>query len=151
MGTKSTETLLLILRQQQARYAVPAENVEEILSLPDVTALPRQPAYMRGIFIYKGRAAAVFSLQAICGCGTGADETVCVVLRMGDLLIALTADSAEALIPDSGQRIRADGSLTDGKLLSLDFVLPGEPAVFVLDLKKTYLKIESDFNTAALI
>lgn len=149
MGNDGTDALLLILRQQQARYAVPAENVEEILSLPDVTALPRQPGYMRGIFSYKGHAAAVLSLQAICGCGTGADETVCVVLRIGDSLIALTADSAESLVSDTGQRMQADESLMDGKLLSLDFVLPGDPAVFVLNLRKTYRKIETDFSTAA--
>jgi len=151
MGTENTDALLLVLRRQQARYAVPAGNVEEILSLPDVTALPRQPEYMRGIFSYKGRAAAVLSLQAVCGCGTGAGETVCVVLRIDELMIALTADSAESLIADSGQRLQADGSLTDGKLLSLDCVLPGEPAVFVINLKNTYQKIESDFNAAAFI
>ena len=106
---------------------------------------------MRGIFSYKGRAAAVLSLQAVCGCGTGAGETVCVVLRIDELMIALTADSAESLIADSGQRLQADGSLTDGKLLSLDCVLPGEPAVFVINLKNTYQKIESDFNAAAFI
>lgn len=150
MGTDSASALLLILRQQQARYAVPARNVEEILSLPDVTALPRQPAYMRGIFSYKGRAAAVLSLQAVCGCGTGAGETVCVVLRIDDVLLALTADGAESLIADSGQRMPVDGSLMDGKLLSLDFVLPGDPAVFVLNLSRTYQKIESDFNAAAV-
>jgi len=152
MGTTDgTDALLLVLRRQQARYAVPAENVEEVLSIPDVTALPRQPEYMRGIFSYKGRAAAVLSLQTLCGCGTGESETVCVVLRIGDFLIALTADGAESLIADSGQRMQADGSLLDGKLLSLDFVLPGDPAVFVLNLKKTYQKIESDFSAASFV
>jgi len=149
MGTDSTDALLLVLRQQQARYAVPAENVEEILSLPDITALPRQPEYMRGIFSYKGHAAAVLSLQALCGCGTGEGETVCVVLRVDDFLIALTAGSAESLVADSGQRMQVDGSLMDGRLLSLDFVLPNDPAILVLNLTKTYHKIEDDFNAAA--
>ena len=71
------------------------------------------------------------------------------MLRIEDSLIALTADSAESLIADSGQRLQADGSLTDGKLLALDFVLPGEPAVLVLNLKRTYQKIENHFNGAA--
>ena len=149
MGADGTDSLLLVLRQQQARYAVPAENVEEIIPLPDFTALPRQPGYMKGIFSYKGDAAAVLSLQAVCGGVTGADETVCVVLRVNDLLIALTADGAESLVSGGGQGMRTDASLMDGKLLALDSVLPGDPAIFVIDLKKTYQKIESDFNGAA--
>jgi len=151
MGNDGLGALLLVLRRQQARYAIPAENVAEILSLPSVTALPLQPAYMRGIFSYKGRVAAVLSLQALCGCGTGADETVCVVLRSDELLIALTADGVESLIADSGQRLPAGGALMDGKLLSLDYALPGDPAVFVLNLSRTYQKIESDFDTAASV
>jgi hypothetical protein len=62
------------------------------------------------------------------------------------MLLALTADSAESLIADSGQRMKYDETLLDGKLIKLACALPGDPAVLVLDLKKIYHTIESDFN-----
>lgn len=148
METDNTEARYLVLRRQQALYALPAANVEEILSLPDITPLPEQPEYIRGIISYKGHAAAVVSLQAICGCGNGADEKVCVVLCIDDFLIALTAESAESLVADSGERMRADRAIMDGRILALDFVMPGDPAIFVVNLRKTYKKIEDDFNTS---
>lgn len=131
------DSLLLVLRQQQSRYAVPAEFVEEIVASPAITRLPRQPEYIRGVFIYKGHIVPVLSLQTLCGCGCSENEAVCVILRMGDGRLAISADGAESLIADSGQRLKYDESLLTGKLIALDRVLPGDPAVFVLDLKKT--------------
>ena len=148
METNSTDSLLLILCQHQARYAVPAENVEEILPMPDITALPRQPGWLRGICNYKPYIVPVLSLRAVCGGTADADEAVCVILRLDDMYLALTADRAEALVPDSGQRMEEGDMLPDGRLLSLSFVMPGEPAVFALDIRKMYLKIENDFNKA---
>ena len=142
----STDTLLLVMRQQQSRYAVPAENVEEIISVPALTALPRQPGYLRGIFNYKGHVIPVLSLRALCGCGTGGDEAVCVVLRMEDLLLALTADGAESLVTDSGQRVQYDESLMEGEFVKLACVLPGDPAILVLDPEKVYGAVEAHFN-----
>ena len=146
METPDAENLLLVLHQQQSRYALSAEYVEEILRIPSITALPLQPEYLRGIFHYKGHAIPVFSLQALCGGGLGEQEGVCVVLRMDDTLLALTADSAESLIADSGQRMKYDETLLDGRLIKLACVLPGDPAVLVLDINKMYHTIESDLN-----
>jgi len=147
MGIDSgAEALLLVLRQQASRYAVPVECVEEIIAVPAVTALPRQPAYLRGVFNYKGRVLPVFSLRALCGCGTGEDEAVCVVLRADELALALTADGAESLTADDGRRMKYDEALMDGALIKLDRVLPGDPAIFVLNLKKIYQAVETRFN-----
>lgn len=132
----SRDNLLLVMRQQASKYAVPAKNVEEILISPAVTALPQQPECLKGILNYKGRVISVLSLQTLSGCEPVAEEAVCVVLNIGDSLIALTAENAEALTADSGERMECDRSLMEGRLLMLDFVLPGTPPVFVLDLKK---------------
>lgn len=142
----SEERLLLVLRQQQSKYAVPVENVEEILTIPDITAMPQQPGFLRGVFSYKGRIVPVLSLQAISGYKVGADEAVCVVLKMGGILLALTADSAESLISDDGQRMRADRSMMNGELIKFDCVLPGTPVILVLDLKETYEAAKGHMN-----
>ena len=137
METHSRDKLLLVMRQQKARYAVPAENVEEIITSPEITVLPQQPGYIRGIFDYKGHIVPVLSLRALCGC-PGEAEPVCAVLRMGKELFALSADDAESLVTDTGQRMKSGRELLEGELLSLEYVLPGEPAVFVINLEKTY-------------
>lgn len=141
------DTLLLVMRQQQSRYAVPAKNVEEIIAVPAITVLPLQPEHLRGVFSYKGHVIPALSLQSLCGCGTGEQETVCVVLSMDGLMFALTADSAESLTADSGQRMKYDESLLEGKLVKLDGVMPGDPAIFILSLKKVCQALESDFNS----
>ena len=133
----SSNRLLLILRQQQARYAVPAAYAVEILPTPSVTALPRQPAWLKGLFSYKGHMVPALSLRALCG-AQAAEEPVCAVLRWEDTWMALTADSAEAVMQDDGQRMPYDTALVCAGLMQLECVLPGEPAVLVLDLPKTY-------------
>jgi len=138
--------LLLVLREQRSRYAVPAISVEEILEMPAITPLPLQPDYLRGIFNYKGHAIPALSLQVLCDDGTGEGETVCVILRSDDTLMALTADAAESLVTDDGQRMKHDGDLLDGKFLKLDYVMPGDPAVLVIDLERFCRAIESDFD-----
>lgn len=143
------DALLLVMRQQQSRYGVPAACVEEIITMPAITAIPRQPAFLRGIFSYKGRVIPVLSLQALCGCGAGESEAVCVVLRAGDTLLALTADNAESLITDTGERMRYDETLMNGELVRLSCVLPGDPAVFVLDLEKMVDAAANRLNAAA--
>ena len=65
MEMYSSDKLLLVLRQQQMRYALPAENVEEVITSPSVTVLPRQPEYLKGILNYKGHMIPVLSLQAL--------------------------------------------------------------------------------------
>ena len=146
MEMYSSDKLLLVLRQQQMRYALPAENVEEVITSPSVTVLPRQPEYLKGILNYKGHMIPVLSLQALCGSGEQGNETVCVILRMEDGLYGLLADNAETIVTDSGERIKYDDSFLQGGILAFERVLPGETAIFVLDLSKTLEAVENRIN-----
>ncbi len=153
MENSSKYSLLLVMRQQSSCYAVPAEHVVEIITLPAVTALPLQPDYLLGIFSYKGHILPVLSLGALSGqeagisentdsdpaaAKTAPSESVMVVVQLGDKYLALAADSAESLIEDDGTRLVCDESLMNRKLLKLSCALPGDPAVLVLDLQGLY-------------
>jgi|GEM_PF-1238277 Chemotaxis signal transduction protein len=142
-----TKDLLLVISSGKSRYAVAAENVQEIIASPDITALPRQPEYLRGIISYKGDIIPVLSLRTLCGSNTEGGEAVCVILRTDDFSMALAADGARSLVNDSGQRMHADDSLLDGGLLKLDFVMPGDSAILVIDLQGTYHAAEKNFNS----
>ena len=100
-----TKDLLLVISSGKSRYAVAAENVQEIIASPDITALPRQPEYLRGIISYKGDIIPVLSLRTLCGSNTEGGEAVCVILRTDDFSMALAADGARSLVNDSGQRM----------------------------------------------
>ena len=139
METYNSEELLLVMRQQQSRYAVPAKYVMEIITGQPITGMPAKPAFLKGILNYKGHIVPVLSLAALCGCGNGEAEQVSVVMDIGeDKMVTLTADSAESLISDNGQRMRYDETLMNGELIKLDRVIPGDPAILVLDMNSIY-------------
>lgn len=141
----------LVMSSSRMRYAVAAKHVMEIVASPDVTALPQQPAYLRGIMSYKGNMIPVISLRAACGTENDDKEKVCVILKIDGTSLAITVDGARSLISDSGQRMQVDESLMSGRLLKLDFVVPGDPATFVIDGKRTYQAIEKDFNSVSAV
>jgi len=138
--------LLLVLCQQKIRYAVPAECVEEIITTPEVTTLPVQPEEVKGIFHYQGRVLLVFSLNELSGGSSEAEEPVCVILRTAGRLIALTAEAASSLETDDGQRMNYDDSLMKKALIRLEYVMPGDPPILVLDLEKIGQAIDERIN-----
>lgn len=146
-NNRDKSRLLLVTRQGQSRYAFSAENVVEVITSPAVTPLPGQPDYLRGLISYKGRVVPVLSLRALRGLDADADEPICVMIRMDDLLLALTVDSAESLMEDNGRRVEYDESLLNGKFIKLDCAIPGDPVILVLNLKKVYQAVESHFNS----
>ncbi|HUM82739.1 MAG TPA: chemotaxis protein CheW [Lachnospiraceae bacterium] len=144
---REKSNLLLVIREQKLRFAIPAENVEEIITVPLITKLPGQPEYIKGIFSYHGNILPVLSLKALGGTSSEEKEEACIVLRTGKYRFSLCVSGAETLKEDSGERMKADESLMGQLSARLDFVIPDDPPLFVLDLNKTYEAVEENINS----
>jgi purine-binding chemotaxis protein CheW len=59
----------LTFRVDQARYALPAEEVSEIIAMPQVARLPHSPQALLGMANLRGDVVAVASLQRLLGQG----------------------------------------------------------------------------------
>jgi purine-binding chemotaxis protein CheW len=86
----------LTVRAGDARVAMAAEGVAEVIRTPRITRMPHGPPGLLGVTHLRGLVLPIMSLGALLGDDTHADATRVVVLRR-DPPIGLAVDSIEAL------------------------------------------------------
>src|ERR1700684_918354 len=93
----------LTFRSGQQAYALPAEEVAEIIAMPAVARLPQSPAALLGMENLRGAGIAVASLRGLLGQAEGAPGARAILLG-GAAPVAISVDAVEALVAlDSGQ------------------------------------------------
>lgn len=117
----------------EAKVALAAVAVSEVIREPRVTRMPHGPASLLGVTHLRGRVLPVVSLSGLLGRGAGVANRVVVLER--EPPIGLAVDSVEALkvvsdevAPDDGQLLLDDA---DGaRWLDLDVALKAEFSAF---------------------
>jgi purine-binding chemotaxis protein CheW len=89
-------------------YAVDIMQVREIQAWTEVTVLPNQPAYMRGVLNLRGIIVPIFDLR--CRFGQGETEAtsvhVVVIIAVGDRIIGILVDRVSDILTIDGSEIR---------------------------------------------
>jgi purine-binding chemotaxis protein CheW len=104
-------------------YGVDIMAVREIKGWSDITYLPEQPDYVRGVLNLRGVIVPIVDLR--CRFGQGATEAtalhVVIIVQIEDQLVGLLADRVSDIISVDPAKIKAVPRL--GQSASLDFLL----------------------------
>jgi purine-binding chemotaxis protein CheW len=93
----------LTFRSGQQAYALPAEEVAEIIAMPAVARLPQSPAALLGMANLRGAVIAVASLRGLLGQAEATPGARAILLG-GAAPVAISVDAVEALVAlEAGQ------------------------------------------------
>jgi purine-binding chemotaxis protein CheW len=118
----------LTFRIDNYRYAVPADQVSEVVRVPPFARVPLAPASLLGLANLRGSVLPLVSLRRLLGRGEGHDgAAVRAIVLDGGLSVALVVDRVEALVTIAPERIetrqaavaareneRLEGAFADG-------------------------------------
>ena len=100
-----TEEQLVAFDVGGETYGVDIAHVQEIIRLPQITAIPRAPRFVEGVINLRGRIIPVVDLRARFGLPEGetTKETRIVVGQIGDCTIGMRVDAVTEVL-----RVRSD-------------------------------------------
>jgi purine-binding chemotaxis protein CheW len=79
-------------------YALPAEEVAEVMRLPPVAKVPQAPAGLMGLANLRGRVTPVAGLRGLLGSASTGGATQLVLVLAGDAAVAIGLESAPRLV-----------------------------------------------------
>jgi purine-binding chemotaxis protein CheW len=148
--TRNLTGKYLTFTLQQESYGIDVLKIREIIRLTDITAVPRMPAYVRGVINLRGKIIPVIDLRVRFGFGNAQNtEHTCIIVAQVKLpdgkatQMGLIVDGVEEVLnlaaadieetPDFGSAIATEYILGMAKvkgsvksLLDIDGVLGGE-------------------------
>ena len=95
-GTAVAEPKVLLVRLGEDLYAIPIAAIEEVLPALPIAAMPRSPAYVRGVIFVRGHLIPVLSAAERLGIKDHqpADDPAIICMRVGGRLIGVEFDEA---------------------------------------------------------
>ena len=122
------------------QYAVDIMSVREIKGWTEVTSLPNQPEYVRGVLNLRGAVLPIIDLQ--CRLGGGLTETtqrhVIVIVAVQDRQVGLLVDAVSDILDVSDEKIQPvpeTQSREDARVFA-GFLTDEEQMVAMLDLER---------------
>ncbi len=107
--------LLLILTIAGERVAFPAEEVESVIELEEVTPVPRTAPHVAGLSALRSRVLTVIDCRAALGLGSAGDDArEAVVVCSDGHAYALLVDAVEDVVEASGSGAPAGMPLRQG-------------------------------------
>ena len=88
----------LIFMAGHLKLGVVAEDVVEILNNQVITYLPMVPHYIRGIINMRGQMVPILDIRARLGMPTLEEDSLVVVLNLGDVQLGLLADAVDQML-----------------------------------------------------
>jgi len=110
-------------------YALPAQQVAEIIRLPAVARVPQAPRGLLGLANLRGNVLPVASLQGLLGGAATTDATTRAIVLDGAAPVALAVDVVEALVTVDAEQIetrQAELAAKPGEILKGAFTTNGK-------------------------
>jgi purine-binding chemotaxis protein CheW len=96
----------LTFRRDASRYALPAEEVAEVIRVPVVVRLPLSPHGLLGVANLRGAVLPVASLGALLGLdANGTAVASRAIVLLGDAPVALVVDAVDALVSVDAEQV----------------------------------------------
>jgi purine-binding chemotaxis protein CheW len=128
----------LTFRVDDQLYALPAEQVAEIIRLPAVARVPQAPRGLLGLANLRGIVLPVASLQGLLGGEPSTDAATRAIVLDGAAPVALAVDAVEALVAVDAEQIetrQAELAAKPGELLKGAFAADGKKSIAkILDI-----------------
>ncbi len=82
-----------------SEYMVPILKVREIISMPDITALPHLPDYVKGISNLRGSIIPIVNLKTLLNSSNGEDAgTIVIVIATGKIIFGIIVDGITGVV-----------------------------------------------------
>jgi purine-binding chemotaxis protein CheW len=128
----------LTFRLDGRLYALPAEDVVEVIRTPSVARVPQSPKALVGIANLRGTVLPLASLRGLLGLDEAEVAGARAIVLEGAAPAALAVDSVEALVSVAADRVetrQAELASEPGELLTGAFPVEGLGAAKILDVK----------------
>lgn len=128
----------LTFRSDGRLYALPAEEVTEVIRAPLVARVPLAPAALIGVANLRGAVLPVVSLRGLLGLAERRDEGTRAIVLGGVSPAALAVDAIEALVTVSAARVEtgnAEFAEDAGEKIAGAFAVEGRGAAKLLDVQ----------------
>jgi chemotaxis signal transduction protein len=123
-------------------YAIQIEYVKEIISLCDITAVPKSPSYVEGIINRRGEIIPIINLRNIVMAGGGESEpTNIVIVEYDDVLLGVLIDKIKETITIGAENVTPlPQNNTSTKFVSTTGRYEGK-VYLILDLSDIYAEL----------
>lgn len=133
-----TDARFLTFRTSERSYALPAEQVSEIIRLPDVARIPQAPRGLLGLANLRGSILPVASLRGLLGGAEAEGTSTRAIVLEGMAPVALAVDAVDALMNVDVGKIetrQAELAAKPGERLKGAFAAEGKSTVIkILDI-----------------
>jgi len=141
----------LTFRVDQRLYALPADEVSEVIRLPAVARVPQSPKSLLGVANLRGSVLPLASLRALLGrAADGGSADARAIVLDGAAPVALAVDSVDALVTLDASQVetrQAELAADDGERLRGAFqAKAGQDVAKILDIKSL---LAADFTQRA--
>ena len=148
---KSDARRFLTFRVEKRLYALPADEVSEVIRMPAVARVPQSPRSLLGVANLRGSVLPMASLRALLGRGEdGASSDRRAIVLDGAAPVALAVDGVDALVTldeDQVERRQVELAAEDGEVLRGAFRTGGgQDVAKILDIKAL---LDADFTARA--
>ncbi|MGZ3273296.1 MAG: chemotaxis protein CheW [Phenylobacterium sp.] len=143
----------LTFRVDQRLYALPADEVSEVIRMPAVARVPQSPRSLLGLANLRGAVLPMASLRALLGRGAGREsKDARAIVLDGAAPVALAVDAVDALVTLDARQVetrQAELAADDGEMLRGAFRTGvGEAVAKILDIKAL---LDADFTPRARV
>jgi len=118
---KAGKYLTFVLAEEE--YGLEILKVREIIQMMEITAVPRTPAYVKGVINLRGKVIPVVDLRLKMGMPEAerTDETCIIVVDIGDVEMGIVVDRVSEVLDIAGDDIEDAPSF--GADIDTDFIL----------------------------
>ena len=136
----STKRRFLIFSVAQRVYALPAEEVAEVIRVPPSVRVPQSPKALIGVANLRGVILPIASLRALLGLGEGDEGAGCrAIVLNGGVPVAIVVDAIDPLVTIEAAQLQTEAAqfkLEQGERLNGAFPLgDGRGAAKILDVQ----------------
>lgn len=105
MSVASLPARVCLFRVGDARFALDADRLEQVVPVGAITPLPRTRATVRGLLAHRGAVLPLIDLRALLGFATDRRGQQALLVRLGGQALALEVDETEAIRPGDADRL----------------------------------------------
>lgn len=135
----AAERRFLTFRVDERLYAVPAEEVAEVIRVPAAARVPQAPPALVGLANIRGSVLPLASLRSLLGRGeSGVQPSSRAIVLEGASPVALLVDAVQALVSVDPERVemrQAELAAEPGESLAGVFDAPGQDTARILDAR----------------
>ena len=132
----------LIFTLSEDRYAVPLNQVKEVIGMVEITSVPHVPSFFKGLINLRGKIISVIDMREKLAISkqTGNNTKNCIIIsEMGDLVLGAIVDDVYAVFGYEEEHIERQINIQSK--VSSEYIMgvakaTGQPLTLLLDLAK---------------